>query len=75
MAIAAKARAHRRSPGEGLGRTNRRRREGGTLVRLLPSLKAHVGVMHAVFPGRRGMIPAVRALLDLLSETVRLLPS
>jgi DNA-binding transcriptional LysR family regulator len=48
---------------------------GGTLVRLLPSLKAHVGVMHAVFPSRRGMIPAVRALLDLLSETVRLLPS
>jgi DNA-binding transcriptional LysR family regulator len=49
--------------------------EGGTLVRLLPSLKAHVGVMHAIFPSRRGMIPAVRALLDLLSETVRLLPS
>jgi DNA-binding transcriptional LysR family regulator len=49
--------------------------EGGTLVRLLPSLKAHVGVMHAVFPSRRGMIPAVRALLDLLAETVRLLPS
>src|ERR1700676_1020847 len=49
--------------------------EGGTLIRLLPSLKAHVGVMHAVFPSRRGMIPAVRALLDLLSDTVRLLPS
>jgi DNA-binding transcriptional LysR family regulator len=49
--------------------------EGGTLLRLLPSLKAHVGVMHAVFPSRRGMIPAVRAFLDLLSETVRLLPS
>jgi DNA-binding transcriptional LysR family regulator len=49
--------------------------EGGTLVRLLPSLKAHVGVMHAVFPSRRGMIPAVRALLDLLAETVRRLPS
>ena len=49
--------------------------ESGMLVRLLPSLKAHVGVMHAVFPGRRGMVPAVRALLDLLSETVRLLPS
>jgi hypothetical protein len=31
--------------------------------------------MHAVFPSRRGMIPAVHALLDLLSETVRLLPS
>jgi DNA-binding transcriptional LysR family regulator len=45
------------------------------LVRLLPSLKAHTGIMHAVFPSRRGMIPAVRALLDLLSETVRPLSS
>ena len=49
--------------------------ERGALIRLLPSLKAHVGIVHAVFPSRRGMIPAVRALLDLLSETVRLLPS
>jgi DNA-binding transcriptional LysR family regulator len=43
--------------------------KGGTLVRLLPSLKAHTGIMHAVFPSRRGMVPAVRALLDFLSET------
>src|SRR5713101_7179209 len=49
--------------------------EGGALIRLLPSLKAHVGIVHAVFPSRRGMVPAVRALLDLLSEAVRLLPS
>src|SRR5229473_905648 len=49
--------------------------EGGALIRLLPSLKAHVGIVHAVFPSRRGMVPAVRALLDLLSERVRLLPS
>ena len=50
--------------------------EGGALVRLLPSLKAHAGTMHAVFPSRRGMVPAVRALLDFLaSETVRLPPS
>ena len=49
--------------------------ERGALIRLLPPLKAHVGIMHAVFPSRRGMVPAVRALLDLLSETVRLLPS
>jgi DNA-binding transcriptional LysR family regulator len=48
--------------------------EGGALIRLLPSLKAHIGVVHAVFPSRRGMVPAVRALLDFLSETVRLLP-
>src|SRR5258706_11224712 len=49
--------------------------EGDALIRLLPSLKAHVGVVHAVFPSRRGMVPAVRVLLDFLSETVRLLPS
>jgi DNA-binding transcriptional LysR family regulator len=49
--------------------------ESGALTRLLPSLKAHVGIVHAVFPSRRGMVPAVRALLDLLSENVRLLPS
>src|SRR6267143_1581571 len=42
--------------------------EGGALIRLLPSLKGHVGIVHAVFPSRRGMVPAVRALLDLLSE-------
>src|SRR5712692_4277459 len=49
--------------------------EGGALIRLLPSVKAHVGIVHAVFPSRRGMVPAVRALLDLLSEAVRLPPS
>ncbi len=43
--------------------------EAGALVRLLPSLKAQAGIVHAVFPSRRGMIPAVRALLDFLSET------
>jgi DNA-binding transcriptional LysR family regulator len=41
---------------------------GGALVRLLPSLSSRLGVVHAVFPSRRGMVPAVRALLDFLSE-------
>ena len=40
----------------------------GALVRLLPSLTSRAGVIHAVFPSRRGMVPAVRALLDFLSE-------
>lgn len=40
----------------------------GALVRLLPSLSSRAGVVHAVFPSRRGMVPAVRALLDFLSE-------
>jgi len=44
--------------------------ERGTLVRLLPQLKTHVGIIHAVFPSRRGMVPAVRALLDFLAETI-----
>ncbi|SFB10594.1 DNA-binding transcriptional regulator, LysR family [Collimonas sp. OK607] len=39
----------------------------GTLVRLLPQLSARAGIIHAVFPSRRGMIPAVRALLDFLA--------
>ena len=40
----------------------------GALVRLLPSLSSRSGVVHAVFPSRRGMVPAVRSLLDFLSE-------
>jgi len=40
----------------------------GALVRLLPSLRFPTGVVHAVFPSRRGMVPAVRALLEFLSE-------
>jgi DNA-binding transcriptional LysR family regulator len=39
----------------------------GTLVRLLPQLSTRAGIIHAVFPSRRGMIPAVRALLDFLA--------
>ncbi|HEX8958093.1 MAG TPA: LysR substrate-binding domain-containing protein, partial [Burkholderiaceae bacterium] len=39
----------------------------GTLIRLLPQLSARSGIIHAVFPSRRGMIPAVRALLDFLA--------
>jgi DNA-binding transcriptional LysR family regulator len=42
----------------------------GALVRLLPSLRARAGIMHAVFPTRRGMIPAVRVLLDFLAESI-----
>jgi DNA-binding transcriptional LysR family regulator len=40
----------------------------GALVRLLPSLVSRSGVVHAVFPSRRGIVPAVRSLLDALSE-------
>lgn len=40
----------------------------GALVRVLPGVSAAAGVVHAVFPSRRGMVPAVRALLDVFSE-------
>jgi DNA-binding transcriptional LysR family regulator len=49
--------------------------ERGALIRLLPSLKAHTGLMHAVFPSRRGMLPAVRSLLDSLSERLTVTPA
>ncbi|QHE92591.1 LysR family transcriptional regulator [Pandoraea fibrosis] len=38
----------------------------GRLVRLLPALSTTPGVVHAIFPTRRGMVPAVRHLLDAL---------
>jgi len=40
----------------------------GALVRLLPPLSTRPGIVHAVFPSRRGMVPAVRSLLDSLAE-------
>jgi DNA-binding transcriptional LysR family regulator len=38
----------------------------GRLQRLLPHLASKAGLVHAVFPTRRGMVPAVRHLLDAL---------
>lgn len=42
----------------------------GRLVRLLPEWSTPQGVVHAVFPSRRGLAPAVRRFLDFLGETV-----
>ncbi|MBL0419947.1 LysR family transcriptional regulator [Ramlibacter sp. AW1] len=42
----------------------------GRLVEVLPGWAPPVGVMHAVFPSRRGMVPAVRRFLDYLGEQV-----
>ncbi|MEZ5704564.1 MAG: LysR family transcriptional regulator [Burkholderiaceae bacterium] len=44
----------------------------GRLVRLLPDWKRPAGVVHAVFPSRRGLSPAVRSFLDFLAEFVPL---
>jgi DNA-binding transcriptional LysR family regulator len=40
----------------------------GTLVRILPGWNNPQGVLHAVFPTRRGLLPAVRAFIDFLAE-------
>jgi DNA-binding transcriptional LysR family regulator len=41
--------------------------DAGRLVRLLPALQSPTAIVHAIFPTRRGMVPAVRHLLDTLA--------
>ncbi|MFK0378507.1 LysR substrate-binding domain-containing protein [Pandoraea sp. NPDC090278] len=38
----------------------------GRLIHLLPDLSTPAALVHAIFPTRRGMVPAVRHLLDAL---------
>ncbi|KXU87054.1 LysR family transcriptional regulator [Caballeronia megalochromosomata] len=40
--------------------------QSGKLRRILPELASTPGLVHAIFPSRRGMVPAVRHLLDAL---------
>lgn len=40
--------------------------QAGRLQRLLPDLASQPALVHAIFPTRRGMVPAVRHLLDAL---------
>ena len=40
----------------------------GRLVHVLPDWRPKAGIVHAVFPSRRGLLPSVRALLDFLAE-------
>jgi DNA-binding transcriptional LysR family regulator len=40
----------------------------GKLVKVLPDWGPQAGIVHAVFPSRRGMVPAVRRFLDFLGE-------
>lgn len=47
----------------------RRELEDGLLQQVLPGWEQG-GVMHAVFPSRRGMVPAVRRFLDFLGEHI-----
>lgn len=42
--------------------------QAGALIPLLPDWRPASGVVHAVFPSRRGLLPSVRALLDFLAS-------
>lgn len=42
--------------------------QDGRLVPVLPGWAPRPGVFHAVYPSRRGMVPAVRCFLDFLAE-------
>ncbi|HET7299378.1 MAG TPA: LysR substrate-binding domain-containing protein [Oleiagrimonas sp.] len=42
--------------------------EEGLLEQLLPEWNGPQGTMHFVYPSRRGLLPAVRALVDFLAE-------
>lgn len=46
----------------------RREVEQGRLVHVLPGWAPPRGIFHAVYPSRRGMVPAVRRFLDFLDE-------
>jgi DNA-binding transcriptional LysR family regulator len=43
----------------------------GKVVEVLPGWQPRTGVIHAVFPSRRGLVPAVRRFLDYLGEHVK----
>jgi DNA-binding transcriptional LysR family regulator len=43
---------------------------GGTLERVLPDWDTPQGIVHLVFPTRRGLLPAVRAFIDFLAQRI-----
>lgn len=40
----------------------------GRLMHVLPEWRPKSGIVHAVFPSRRGLLPSVRTLLDFLAQ-------
>ena len=42
----------------------------GQLVPALPGWAPRAGIFHAVYPSRRGLVPAVRRFLDFMGETI-----
>jgi DNA-binding transcriptional LysR family regulator len=45
--------------------------EAGSLVRVLAGWDVAGGILHLVFPSRRGMLPSVRAVIDFLADALR----
>ncbi len=45
--------------------------ESGELVRILPRWRLAEGILHLVFPSRRGLLPGVRAAIEFRSQTLR----
>lgn len=43
----------------------------GELCEVLPDWAPRSGIVHAVFPSRRGLLPGVRLLLDYLVANIR----
>lgn len=41
--------------------------EAGELVHILPDWQPPAGIIHALFPSRRGLLPSIRRLLDFLA--------
>ena len=44
--------------------------QSGALVPVLPGWAPRPAIFHAVFPSRRGLVPAVRKFLDFMGETI-----
>jgi DNA-binding transcriptional LysR family regulator len=42
--------------------------KSGALTQVLPDWNSPEGIVHVVFPSRRGLLPAVRAFIDFLAE-------
>ncbi|WP_397587047.1 LysR substrate-binding domain-containing protein [Sphingobium fuliginis] len=42
--------------------------KSGRLTHILPDWRPQAGIVHAVFPSRRGLLPSVRALVDFLAR-------
>ncbi|MNE84292.1 LysR substrate binding domain protein [compost metagenome] len=40
----------------------------GRLLDIIPHWAPRGGMVHAVFPSRRGLLPSVRSLIDFLAE-------